>query len=52
VKRRYGYPRIWEELDWLGHPVNHKRVYRIYREEKLQVRRRRRKKLAAGTRVK
>ncbi len=31
--------------------MNHKRVYRLYREEKLQVRRRRRKRLVAGERV-
>jgi len=33
---------------WL---VNHKRVARIYREEHLQVRKMRRKKMTAGARV-
>jgi len=42
--RRYGYRRITVELG-KDEPVNHKRVYRIYREEGLQVRRRRRRKL-------
>ena len=34
-----------------GTLVNHKKVYRLYREEQLAVRRRKRKKLAAGTRI-
>ena len=38
--------------DWLrseGFQDNHKRIERVYREEKLQVRRRKRKRLAPGT---
>jgi putative transposase len=33
-----------------GHVVNHKRLFRIYREEKLSVRRRDGRKRAIGTR--
>ena len=33
-----------------GEPVNYKRVERLYREEKLQVRRRKRKKVPVGER--
>ena len=42
--RGYGYKRITLELG-KSEPLNHKRVYRIYREEGLQVRQRRRRKL-------
>ena len=38
------------ELRQAGHRVNHKRVERLYAQEKLQVRRRRRKKIPAGDR--
>src|SRR5271156_1310979 len=34
-----------------GHVMNHKRLYRLYREEKLTVRRRGRRKRALGTRT-
>src|SRR5260370_40730013 len=34
-----------------GHPMNHKRLYRLYCEEKLMVRRRGRRKRALGTRA-
>ena len=34
-----------------GHLINHKRLYRLYREEKLTVRRRGRRKRALGTRT-
>lgn len=44
--RRYGYRRLWVLLRRMGCDVNHKRVYRIYREAGLQVRRRKRKRLA------
>jgi putative transposase len=43
--RRYGAPMIYLKLRQAGHCVNHKRVERLYSEEKLQVRRRRRKKI-------
>jgi putative transposase len=38
-------------MDRQGMHVNHKRVYRVYAEEKLQVRRRRRKRMPTGERV-
>jgi putative transposase len=34
-----------------GHAMNHQRLYRLYREERLMVRRRGRRKRALGTRV-
>jgi putative transposase len=50
-RRRWGYRQLTRMLRRAGHAVNHKRVYRLYRAEGLTVRRRKRKKLAAGTRV-
>jgi putative transposase len=51
-KRRYGCPRIYVRLRREGWRVNHKKVERIYyRDERLSLRRRRRKKLAAVPRV-
>jgi len=47
---RFGYPRIHILLRRDGFQVNKKRTYRIYREEKLQVRRKRRKRVAAAPR--
>lgn len=50
-KRRYGMPRVYDRLrreKWL---VNHKKVERIYGEEKLSLRLRKRKKLASMPRV-
>ena len=44
---RFGYRRLWWTLTNREHfTVNHKRVHRIYREEGLQVRRRRRKRVS------
>lgn len=43
--RRYGAGMIYLKLRQAGHRVNHKRVDRLYALEKLQVRRRRRKKI-------
>jgi putative transposase len=48
---RYGYRRLHILLRREGWPVNHKRVYRLYREEGLGIRVKRRKKLASGLRV-
>lgn len=48
--RRYGSPMIYLKLRQAGHAVNHKRVERLYRLEKLQVRRRRRKKIPIAER--
>lgn len=51
-KRRYGCPRIYVRLRREGWRVNHKKVERIYyRDEGLSLRRRRRKKWAAGVRI-
>jgi putative transposase len=49
---RYGYRRLSILLRRQGWHVNDKRIYRLYCEEGLQVRIKRRKKLASGTRVK
>jgi len=48
---RFGYRRLTILLRREGWVANHKRVYRVYRQEGLAVRRKRRKKLAAGARV-
>jgi putative transposase len=50
-RRRFGYRRLHVLLRREGHLVNHKRVYRLYREERLLVRRRRGRKRALGTRA-
>ncbi len=42
---RYGYPTLHDMLKAEGRVINPKRTYRIYREEGLQVRTKRRKKL-------
>ena len=47
---RYGYRRLHVLLAREGNVLNHKRLYRIYREEGLAVRRRRRKRIAASAR--
>jgi putative transposase len=44
-KPRYGYRRLHVLLQRRGWTVNHKRLYRLYREENLAVRRLRRKRL-------
>jgi putative transposase len=49
AKRRYGCPRIYVRLRREGWLVNHKKVERLhYREERLSLRRRRRKKACGG----
>ena len=50
-RRRFGYRRLHVLLRREGHAVNRKRVQRIYREEKLTVRRRGGRKRAIGTRA-
>jgi len=50
-RRRFGCPRIHLLLRREGLVVNHKRTERIYREEGLSLRKRRRKKTAAINRV-
>ncbi len=44
-KSRFGYRRLWALLDREGTKVNVKRVYRLYRQEHLAVRRLKRKRL-------
>lgn len=51
ARPRYGYRRLTVLLQRDGWPVNHKRVYRIYGEEALLVRTKRRKKRAAERRL-
>jgi putative transposase len=45
VKRRYGYRRVYLRLRREGWEVNRKRVYRLYRDAGLAVRRRKRKRI-------
>ena len=49
---RFGYRRLQILLSREGFRANHKRIFRIYQEEGLAVRRKRRKKLVSGLRVK
>jgi len=44
-KPRWGYRRLQLKLEAKGMHVNHKRVYRVYREAGLMIRRKRRKRL-------
>jgi putative transposase len=50
-RRRFGYRRLHVLLRREGFAVNHKRVFRVYREEKLGVRRRKGRKRAMGPRL-
>jgi putative transposase len=47
----FGYRRVHVLIARGGMTVNHKRLYRLYRQAGLQVRRRRRKRLTRGERV-
>lgn len=49
-RRRFGYRRLAIMLQRKGHVCNIKKVYRIYREEGLMVKRRKGRKRALGTR--
>ena len=49
-RRRFGYRRLKLLLEREGTRVNHKKLYRIYREERLLVRKRGGRKRALGTR--
>ncbi|WP_366658514.1 IS3 family transposase [Fodinicurvata sp. EGI_FJ10296] len=51
ARRRFGYRRLHILLRREGMRVNHKRLFRIYREERLTVRRRGGRKRALGTRA-
>jgi len=50
-RRRFGYGRLGWLLAREGHSMNHKKLYRLYREERLMVRRRGGRKRALGTRA-
>ncbi len=50
-RRRFGYRRLGWLLRREGHAMNHKKLYRLYREERLMVRRRGGRKRALGTRA-
>jgi putative transposase len=48
-RRRFGYRRLDVLLKREGYVINHKKLFRLYREEKLAVRRRGGRKRAIGT---
>src|SRR3954453_13742417 len=50
-RRRFGYRRLHVLLKREGYVINHKKLFRLYREEKLTVRRRGGRKRAIGTRA-
>jgi putative transposase len=50
-RRRFGYRRLTKMLMREGWKVNHKRVYRLYVEERLSLRRKRGRRRRAGARV-
>jgi putative transposase len=50
-RRRFGYRRIGVLSERKGMITNHKKLYRLYTEEKLGVRRRRGRKRARGSRT-
>ncbi|WP_247489753.1 IS3 family transposase [Bradyrhizobium sp. 17] len=50
-RRRFGYRRLHVLLKREGYLINHKKLFRLYREEKLTVRRRGGRKRAIGTRA-
>ena len=50
-RHRFGYRRLLVLLRRGGHALNHKRLFRMYREEKLHVRHRGSRKRAIGTRA-
>jgi putative transposase len=50
-RRRFGYRRLLILLRREGQEINHKKLFRLYREERLSVRRRGGRKRAMGTRA-
>ncbi len=50
-RHRFGYRRLHQLLQRDGIKINHKKVYRLYREEKLHVKQRKGRKRAVGTRT-
>jgi len=51
VRKRFGYRRLFILLRQAGEPSGVNRIYRLYREEGLSVRKRRSRKRAVGTRA-
>ena len=51
TRRRFGYRRVGVMLERKGYIMNHKKLYRLYQEEGLSVRRRRGRKRARGSRT-
>src|SRR5450432_4159663 len=51
IHRRFGYRRLHVLMRREGVVMNHKKLHRLYREERLQVRRRLGRKRALGTRA-
>src|SRR5262249_60823864 len=51
IRRRFGYRRLLVLMHREGLVMNHKKFRRLYREERLQVRRRGGRKRALGTRA-
>ena len=51
TRRRFGYRRVGILLERDGFTMNEKKLYRLYREEGLSVRRRRGRKRARGSRT-
>jgi putative transposase len=49
-RRRFGYRRLRVLLDREGYVINHMRLFRLYREERLMVHRRGNRKRSLGTR--
>ena len=50
-RRRFGYRRLGWLMAREGHAMNHKKLYRLYRDERLMVRRRGGRKRALGSRT-
>ena len=50
-RRRFGYRRLFVLLRQQGEPFGRNRIYRLYREEGLSVRKRRARRRAVGTRA-
>ena len=50
-RRRFGYRRIHDLLRAEGHQINHKRVWRLYRQNNLSVRKRRKVKRVSSERM-
>ena len=50
-RRRFGYRRLGLLLARQGVRINHKKLYRLYKEERLSVRKRGGRKRALGTRA-